>query len=488
MAWGRYAYLEAGDASGAKQSSPDEAASRQSANTMTAFAGAGDGAAKENTSSVYDRELLLSVRTFLGKDAAPNDRLTTRNLSPLGSPRAQSDASMKRDSTSYTRSGSSSSQSSEAPDAADLSSLLLPSAVDMEPVLPPPGLGPASLTVPTTHAQESLSEELEQEIEAATAAAWRAMKETEAAAMAPEAAWGTSARGSWGRGGDFSQLLSRLRRAPGASVALAVLRQEAPYELRAAMRDGTTFSTWLSHRTGLIEVSGAIGEEVVVLSTPQKSRQFAEAAESFQAVNSFCFDPSASEFVMPVDNEDADFAQPEDSGAALPTALAEAALADSVPDNLTVAEAHQLLMRARMAEDATAPAAFRGPPGLCSEEEQENLQVWQGKEDAQYWQQFDECPLWLSEDQSLDIEDEKPLVKTGGLNPKAVEFRPTISLAEYSQARKLGSARRKATRTRQQFEASGIPDAIPEDQATGSDATTSNDEEESLATLAAVAA
>lgn len=455
---------------------------------------------------MYAKELLLSVRTFLGKDAAPNDCLTTRNLSPLGSPRAQSETSIKMDSTSYTRSGSSSSQSSEAPDAADLTSLLLPTAVDTETVLPPPGLGPPLPPVPT--AQESLSEELEQEIEAAAAAAWTAMKEAEAAAMAPEAAWGTSARGSWGRGGDFSQLLSRLRRAPGSSVPLAVLRLEAPYELRAAMRDGTTFSTWLSHRTGLIEVSGANGEEVVILNTPHRSRQQPEGAQNFQAMNSFCFDPSASVFVMPMDNEDAAFAQSEGSGlddsAALPTAMAEAALTDDVSDNLTVAEAHQLLTRARMAEEATPPEAFRGPPGLCSE-------------DAQYWQQFDECPLWLSEEQSWEtgeqsaglaahqqpvVEDENPLLKTGGLNPKAAEFLPTMSLAEYSQARKLGSARRKATRTRQQFEASGIPDAIPEepitcseetasgdeDQATGSDATTSNDEEESLATLAAVAA
>lgn len=468
---------------------------------------------------MYAKELLLSVRAFLGKDAAPTDRLTTRNLSPLGSPRAPSETSVKMDSTSYTQSGSSSSQSSEAPDAAELTSLLPPSAVGMEPVLPPPGLGP-----PMPMAEESLSVELEQEIQAAAMAAWTAMKEAEAAALAPEAAWGCSARGSWGRGGDFSQLLSRLRRAPGGSVSLAVLRQEAPYELRTAMRDGTTFATWLSHRTGLIEVSGARGEEVVILSTPHRSKQQVEAADSFQAVSSFCFDPSASEFVMPADNEDALLGQSEDAGlaalddcSALPTAMAEAALSDHVPENLTVAEAHQLLMRARMTEDATAPAGIRGPPGLCSEEEGDS-QVWRAEEEMPYWQQFDECPVWLSEDLSWETEeqqsagpgacqqpaaeDEKPVLKTGGLNPKAAEFRPTISLAEYSQARKLGSARRKATRTRQQLKASGIPDVIPEetitcseetasgdeDQATGSDATTSNDEEESIATLAAVTA
>lgn len=489
MACGRSACKEAGYASCAERSLFDQ----------------------DNSPFVYAKELLLSVRACLGEDAAPTDRLTTRNLSPLGSPRAPSETSVKMDSTSYTRSGSSPSQLSEALDSTDFTSLLPPTAVGMEPVLPPPGLGPPMpVAEPVAETEESLSEELEQEIQTAAAAAWTAMKEAEAAALAPEASWGSSVRGSWGRGGDFSQLLSRLRRAPGGSISLAVLRQEAPYELRTAMRDGTSFATWLSHRTGLIEVSGARGEEVVNLSSPQRSRQQVEAADSFQA---FCFDPSASEFVMPMENEEAVFGQPEVAGLAalddcstLPAAMAEAALSDPIPENLTVAE-----------EDAAAPAACRGPPGLCSEEEGDS-QVWHAEEELPYWKQFDECPVWLSEDLSWDTdeqrsagpgacqqpaaEDEEPMLKTGGLNPKAAEFRPTISLAEYSQARKLGSARRKATRTRQLLKASGIPDAIPEetitcseetasgdeDQATGSDATTSNDEEESLTTLAAVTA
>jgi hypothetical protein len=192
-----------------------------------------------------------------------------------------------------------------------------------------------------------------------------------------------------------------------------------------------------------------------------------------------------------------------DDACKLPAAVAEAVLDAS--ESMTVAEAHDLLFRARMTDDT----AFGLPPGLGPQEEGD-LSIWP-TEEVPLWQQSDGSPVWSFDDlawKSSEVsvvpqaDDDEQSSATGELNPKAADFCPTISLAEYRQAKMVGSARRRAARTRERYKASGVPDVIPEEpvtcseettsdalhRATGSETTTSNDEEESLPIVAAVAA
>jgi len=463
----------------------------------------------EDALSVYSKEILLSARTLLGTQAAaPSSRLSMHPSSLLGSPLALSETSPKFDSMSSTQSGTC-SQTSDAPNAADLaSSLSLAPAADLKA---PPGL-----EMP----EEFLGEELMKEIGASptTETAWSELKTAEAASMVPGAVWRAPAC-SWGRGGNYSQVLTRLRRAPGGKMSLVALRQEAPHELRAVMRDGAVFATWLSHHTGIVEVCGTRGAEWVVLHTPHKKRlqvedQFFWAAES-------CSSSMTAWDSYATSNKDAEFAQSEDTGP-LPAGMANAVHRDS--ENLTVADAHRLLVRARMAQAqaAAVSATFGGSPGLCSVDDK-GLQVWDNR-CCPWWQRKYEYPVsWQSEcslswqgkkvgyknmqctqtgTQGNESEpaavDEQQVVKTGGLNSKASEFRPTIRPDVY-QARTLDLARCKSTLKCKQWEASEVPDAIPEeevtacseetasgdeDQATGSDATTINDDEDDSLLLA----
>lgn len=288
-------------------------------------------------------------------------------------------------------------------------------------------------------------------------------------------------------------------------MSLVALRQEAPHELRAVMRDGVVFATWLSHHTGIVEVCGTRGAEWVVLHTPYKKRlqvedQFFWAAES-------CSSSMTAWDSYTTSNNDAELAQSEDTGP-LPAGMANAVHRDS--ENLTVADAHRLLVRARMAQAqaAAVSATFGGSPGLCSVDDK-GLQVWDNR-CCPWWQRKYEYPMSCHSECSLAWEgnesepaavDEQRVVKTGGLNSKASEFRPTIRPDVY-QARTLDLARCKSTLKCKQWEASEVPDAIPEeeviawseetasgdeDQATGSDATTINDDEDDSLLLALTA-
>eukprot|EP00930_Biecheleria_cincta_P072222 TRINITY_DN59658_c0_g1_i1.p1 TRINITY_DN59658_c0_g1~~TRINITY_DN59658_c0_g1_i1.p1 ORF type:complete len:489 (-),score=90.83 TRINITY_DN59658_c0_g1_i1:312-1691(-) len=439
---------------------------------------------------MYARDLLLSARELLRmQDASPSIGLATRHVTLPGSPKPQP----RIIPPPCSPPGASSPREAGSVPFLPRSAAVL-------------GLAPPGLTL----AEEPLSPELEEEIEAAAASAWRAMTAAEAAVGTPEALR-QAATSSWGRDGDFSQLLTRLRRASGGCVSLALLRQEAPPELRSVMKDGAAFATWLRHRTGAVEVCGAVGREIVVLSKLQKNRSSLEAAESCLPAGSFCFDPAAMEF-YPTDNDSSAETQsdkPEvlDDDCLLPAAVAEAVLSSS--ESMTVDEAHDLLFRTRLAGDA----AFRMPPGLGPEEEEGDMSVWPtGTEQMPFWQHSDEGPVWSFDDltwqnneapivpQADDDDDDDQSSATVKLNAKAAVFRPTISLAEYGQAKMLGSARRRAARARERYKASGVPDAIPEEtvtcseettsdtlhRATGSETTTSNDEEESVPTVAAV--
>lgn len=497
MAAERCALPESDIASDAHTSSRGEAFTSLARTKLADHSAEIDVAQQGEAAPIYAREILLSMRAVKGTQEAPSSiGLTTRHVTP---PRSRDFTQQPQPRIIPPPCSQSDSSLQELPYEAYLTPPLRPSTAELD--LTPPGL---------TFAEEPLSPELEKEIEAAAASAWRAMFAAEVAFAAPATLHEASAC-SWGRDGDFSQLLSRLRRAPGGFVSLAVLRQEAPPGLRRSMRDGTAFATWLRHRTGAIEVCGSAGQEVVMLSALQSTNKIsAEATEFCLPSGSFSFDPTAVEF-YPTGNDSGALDGSHESehlgvledDCQLPAAVAEACLDSS--ETMTVAEAHKLLFSARMSDDV----APRPPPGLGPEEEGE-LSVWP-TEEVPIWQHFDESPVWSFDDLAWqsseallvpEADDVEQSSTTGKLNPKAAEFCPAISLAEYGQARMLGSARRRAARTRERCKASGVPDAIPEEpftcseettsdavhQANGSETATSNDEEESLPTVAAVTA
>lgn len=169
--------------------------------------------------------------------------------------------------------------------------------------------------------------------------------------------------------------------------------------------------------------------------------------------------------------KDTQLSQSQDTGL-LWAGMAQAQHGD--PEYLTVADAHRLLVRARRAQGAAVSATLGGSPGLCPMDDR-NLQA-RHNECCPWWEPGDECPFsWQSEwDLAWQGKEPKPAtaytkdgqqqaLRTGGLNPKAAEFRPTMSLAEY-QARKLDLARCKAAQQRRKhWESSEIPDVIPEE-------------------------
>eukprot|EP00930_Biecheleria_cincta_P095560 TRINITY_DN87509_c0_g1_i1.p1 TRINITY_DN87509_c0_g1~~TRINITY_DN87509_c0_g1_i1.p1 ORF type:complete len:493 (+),score=78.53 TRINITY_DN87509_c0_g1_i1:74-1480(+) len=428
------------------------------------------GRGSDDALPVYSKETLLSVWMCLGTQA------TAPSLCAL------SETSLKFDSMSSTRSGTS-SRTSEAPNVA---SLAFPMSPALAPeVRPPPGLRPP---------EEFLGEELMKEI--GTEAALSELNMPEAASVTSGAAWRAPAC-SWGQGGKYSQILTRLRRAPGGKISLLALRQEAPHELRAVMRDGASFAAWLSHHTGIVEVCGAKGAEWVVLHTPHEKRC---AAQFFQTAES-CYFSGAARDSYTMSNNDDGLSQSDDTSP-VTAGMAHAVYRNS--ENLTVADAHRLLVHARMAlADASVGRSF----GLRSVDDR-GLQVRHEK-CCPLWQQSDEYPMpwqsewgfaWQGKESETSAIHQQQAVKSGGLNSDAAEFRPSIPLAK-CQARTLDVARRKkATRKGKLWEASEVPDAIPEveevitcseetasgdeDQATGSDATTINDDEDDSLLLA----
>ncbi|CAE7433808.1 unnamed protein product [Symbiodinium natans] len=241
----------------------------------------------------------------------------------------------------------------------------------------------------------------------------------------------------WGKNNDPSSLLTRVRRAPGRNVSLAVLHHEAPAELKQYTKDGATFAMWLRHRTGLLKVNGLPGEEFVV---------FAGSAKEQAAEHEAALDPQAEEFnplygldlcemaeYMAYDeacNDLAAFMSYFEEGQSgteyvLPDDFAESGVAglDSL-DDLLNSEVLEL-------------QAIGPPPGLT-------LEVDPGHEAEQ-------------------------VVKAGGLNPKAAEFRPTKALAHSD---KVIRSRRVKT---------GVPDMIPEEPITGSSETASGGEDPAIA-------
>mmetsp|Transcript_90225 Transcript_90225/g.160700 ORF Transcript_90225/g.160700 Transcript_90225/m.160700 type:complete len:415 (+) Transcript_90225:65-1309(+) len=385
----------------------------------------------EVDSCVYQKELLLVVRSFMDLKGDSSDAAVcpVSRVLPPRSPRSPCPTP----------------RNLEAPASPE------PTLKSSEASFPSPSTA-ASVTASDSDdfciaSWNSLSEDLEKEIQAAQAAAQAALS-----AAPPESSWGKDAH--------YSQLLTRLRRASGYSLPLATLRREAPRELRFVMKDGEAFATWLSHRTGLVEVQGPPGQEQVVLHQSAHRRKFnfefdPEATEFSPVAGStnFSFDPDAADFNFaefnfdPTASEfyyDHQYAADVDmealamdwTGAGMedPSAMAYGS------DHLTVAEAHELLLSSKMAGfgDQMSVPAFRPPPGLSSEEE--------------------------------------PSVAPAeaGLNPEAAEFRPVLSLAEYGKVRKLGSKSKLKHKA-----ASNLPEAIPEEPITGSSETASGDEEPS---------
>lgn len=107
----------------------------------------------------------------------------------------------------------------------------------------------------------------------------------------------------------YWQLLARLRRAPGGALTLRELRAKAPEGLQRLMSDAQVFGAWLKHRTGVVEVTGSMGDEWVVLTTseaqddrrslrkgkhPEASKESKECKEANNG--RFSFDPKAVEF------------------------------------------------------------------------------------------------------------------------------------------------------------------------------------------------
>jgi len=410
----------------------------QSASRALKHRGEGSDVAIRESSLVYSKELLLSLWLLPDtSDAASHVYQATRNFTL----HMQTDTMPCDQASSFPK-------LSEPTDTANSPYLLPPSAADIKPV-PPPGLTPSKECRGVDQQNPFAAAAIGAAAAPAPAAtaARRDMHAAGAAVTAPEAVWKvpqTKLACSWGAGGDFSSLIARLRHAQGARVPLAVLRQEAPSELRGVMRDGATFATWLSHRTGLVEVCGALGKEVVVLSTPGTNMSQPEAIGCFSAQGSFFFDKTVSKFPLS-DKTDAAYTHAECSGPLGDDALLAAAAAEAASERI---------------------AHFQEQHKLCTD-----MHFWQlGDHFAGWWPEY---LAWQSE-QALS----SPLtVRSGGLDPNVAEFRPAMSLAEYSQTRKLGTMRQKAGRSRQEFEASCIPNKILEEPITCSEDTTSGDED-----------
>eukprot|EP00442_Polarella_glacialis_P009884 CAMPEP_0115083498 /NCGR_PEP_ID=MMETSP0227-20121206/20596_1 /TAXON_ID=89957 /ORGANISM="Polarella glacialis, Strain CCMP 1383" /LENGTH=477 /DNA_ID=CAMNT_0002471917 /DNA_START=74 /DNA_END=1507 /DNA_ORIENTATION=+ len=319
---------------------------------------------------------------------------------------------------------------------------------------------------------------------------WQTWCETEAQFEEPRVA-GDRLR-SWGKGAEYSQLLTRMRRASGGTVPLALLREEAPIELRKIMKDAAAFSAWLAHRTGLIEVSGSPGQEMVTLTLPRSepkapakaSISFAlnPQATEFLPVFGFAFDPWATEFV-PTDDADTATAtgveQPlpvfdvptgtleqeedADANALLPCAMAAAALLGS--ENMTVAEAHELLRKTNFGNEVAPVENFENFDSSFDSFERFKADLF-GWDSSQQMEAMD--LIWGT-------------FPADGLNPQAVEFQPTAPTGVSAKGRSGGSSSRKAI-AKHRFQQTR-PEAIPEESEESTAVSTNDaasDEEEGV--------
>jgi len=311
-----------------------------------------------------------------------------------------------------------------------------PASLSAFQMLPPTEALPAPTPEEEAAMQEMIFAKLEQDIADATEAVTAMMAMTSPATDVP-----AKSSCGWGKNNDPSSLLTRVRRAPGRHVSLEVLRQEAPAELKQFMQDGTSFAMWLRHRTGLLKVNGLPGEEVVV---------FAGSAKE-QAAEEIGLDPQAEEF-NPLYGLDlcemAEYMAYDEACndmAAFMTYFEEGQSGTDfvLPDDFTESTLTGLEGLDELNSEALSELQAIGPPpGLTLE---------------------------LEVDGPNAYEAEREVVKAGGLNPKAAEFRPTKTLAD---SEKMIRSRRGKT---------GVPDAIPEEPITGSSETASGGEDPATA-------
>lgn len=261
----------------------------------------------------------------------------------------------------------------------------------------------------------------------------------------------TSATKHWsqlhdGENEDYSFLLTRLRQEPNSTIAISALRREAPKELRRVMKDPKAFATWLRHRTGLIEVSGPAGKELVVLKQSvheQRNPAVAESTVEEVCTVPFSLNPAAAEFVPPgieamqsLNAETSSFlldeANEDDDG------LINAAIAAGT-ERITVAEVHEKL-KAQRSPDADVEA-YKGYSAY----------------DAFICNAFGGFNGFFA----IDFNSNAPTKK--GLNPKAAEFQPlTLIKARSKKSRKAALVEELVpNRIR--------PEAIPEESVTESE-------------------
>lgn len=350
---------------------------------------AGDGVHVSVAESVYTREWLLSVRAFVPVTDDDQVCLKSLHITPDASPCSMSNDFSPKFGT----------LEGNVPDLSFEMKKLSPK------VVPPTA---ALMVTPAEKAamQEMIFASLQKDIEQATALAL-ASDET------------LPARAGWGKGGDPSQLLNRIRHAPGRSVPLATLVDEAPLDLKLLLQDAEAFATWLRHRTGLLQVKGLAGDEYVTWAGSTK--------ESAEESHEFAFNPQAAKMYYG-EGQDGDYGLlgPDCIDFALPGEM----LGDTVQGVDDVEE---------------VPLSAIGPPPGLSEE---------------------------AEEPPKD-KDTTEAVIFGALNPKAAEFHPTAFLAEYDKARKVGPKSHKAKSRR----VASRPCAIPEEPITGSSETASGGED-----------
>eukprot|EP00930_Biecheleria_cincta_P028424 TRINITY_DN19841_c0_g1_i1.p1 TRINITY_DN19841_c0_g1~~TRINITY_DN19841_c0_g1_i1.p1 ORF type:complete len:219 (+),score=38.46 TRINITY_DN19841_c0_g1_i1:676-1332(+) len=194
------------------------------------------------------------------------------------------------------------------------------------------------------------------------------------------------------------------------------------------MRESAPFAAWLGHRTGLVEVCGAPGKEVVVLSTPGGNMSQPGAIAGSPAQDAHFWQSGANFLMWWAWQSEQAFSRPTQERA-VKTGGLDPNAAEFCPVQLNTVQSSQVQPNQKSQVQKTA----------------EYSQTRKQPSTAEY---------------SL-------------VQPKA----DPISLVEYSQTRKLGTMRQKAVRSRQEFEASCIPDKILEEPITLSEDTTSGDED-----------
>lgn len=365
--------------------------------------------------SVYTREWLLSVRAFV--PVTDDDQVCLRSLhiTPDASPCSMSNDFSPKFGT----------LEGNVPDFSFEKKL--------SPKVMPPTAALMVTPAEKVAMQDMIFASLQKDIEQATALAV-ASDET------------LPSRAGWGKGGDPSHLLNRIRRAPGRSVPLATLADEAPLDLKLLLQDAEAFATWLRHRTGLLQVKGLAGDEYVTWAGSTK--------ESAEESHEFAFNPQASEFNPWMYGDECNY--------------------DFDPSEyMTVEEAAKMYY----GEGQDGDYGLLGPDCIDFALPGEMLgDTVQGVDDVE------EVPLSaIGPPPGLSEEAEEPpkekdtteAVTFGALNPKAAEFHPTAFLAEYDKARKVGPKSHKAKSRR----VASRPCAIPEEPITGSSETASGGED-----------